>query len=50
MDAMRNGRTRSLTAGLGTLTLLLVLTACTPPAPPPSAGSQPPAQSPTAWK
>ena len=48
MDAIRNRRTRSRTAGLGTLTLLLVLTACTPPAPQPSAGSQPPSQSPTA--
>lgn len=48
MDAIRNGRTRTRAAGLGTLTLLLVLSACTPPAPQPSAGSQPPSQSPTA--
>ncbi|SDK67845.1 hypothetical protein [Arthrobacter sp. ok362] len=48
MTAIRNRRTGSRTAGLGTLTLLLVLTACTPPAPQPSAGSQPPSQSPSA--
>ncbi|MGY3319953.1 AMIN-like domain-containing (lipo)protein [Arthrobacter sp. TE12232] len=48
MNAISNRRCRPRTAGLGALTLLLVLTACTPPAPQPSASSQPPSPSPTA--
>ncbi|MGO4803968.1 hypothetical protein AB4089_02445 [Arthrobacter sp. 2MCAF15] len=47
MNAIRNRRTGSRTAGLGTLALLMVLTACTTPAPQPAAGSPPPSQSPT---
>ncbi len=48
MNAIRNRRTGSRTAGLGTLALLLVLTACAPPAPQPNAGAQPPSQTPSA--
>ncbi|MFF2245320.1 hypothetical protein ACFVTM_14195 [Arthrobacter sp. NPDC058130] len=48
MNAIRRRRTGSRTAGLGTLALLLVLTACTPPAPQPPASSQPPSPSATA--
>ena len=47
MNAIRNRRTGTRTAGLGPLTLLLVQTACTPPAPQPSPSSQPPSQSPS---
>ncbi len=53
MNAICHRRTRLgnvavRNAGMGALTLLLVLTACTPPAPQPSASSQPPSQSPSA--
>jgi len=44
----RPGNVAVRNVGMGALTLLLALTACTPPAPQPSASSQPPSQSPSA--